>query len=144
MDDLAASILAHGLLQNLTVVEQSDTRSKHTGKYAVTAGGRRFAALTKLAKERAIPKTFGIPCRVIEHETATEVSLAENIVRVQKRRARGSRAHADMPKMRQPVRSAFVRSVLTNWVSVILAALQNSFLPMVSMKWRIFSLWSSR
>ena len=83
VDDLAASILAHGLLQNLTVVEQSDTRGKHTGKYAVIAGGRRFAALTKLAKDRAIPKTFGIPCRVIEHETATKASLAENMVRVQ-------------------------------------------------------------
>jgi ParB family transcriptional regulator, chromosome partitioning protein len=42
VDDLAASILAHGLLQNLTVVEQSDTRGKHTGKYAVITGGRRF------------------------------------------------------------------------------------------------------
>ena len=32
VDDLAASILAHGLLQNLTVVEKSDTRGKNTGK----------------------------------------------------------------------------------------------------------------
>ena len=58
--DLTSSILVHGLLQNLTVVEQSDTRGKNTGKYAVIAGGRRFAALTKLAKDKAIPKTFGI------------------------------------------------------------------------------------
>jgi ParB family chromosome partitioning protein len=47
----------------------------------VIAGGRRFAALTKLAKEKAIPKTFGVPCRVIDGTAGTETSLAENVIR---------------------------------------------------------------
>ena len=41
------------------------------------AGARRFAALTKLAKDKAISKTLGVPCRVIDSEASTESSLAE-------------------------------------------------------------------
>jgi ParB family chromosome partitioning protein len=47
----------------------------------VIAVARRFAALTNLAKEKAIPKTFGVPCRVVDGEAGTETSLAENVVR---------------------------------------------------------------
>ena len=74
VEDLAASIQAHGLLRNLIVIEKGN-------KYQVIAGGRRFAALTKLAKEKAIPKTFGVPCRVIDGTAGTETSLAENVIR---------------------------------------------------------------
>ena len=74
VEDLAASIQAHGLLHNLIVIEKGN-------KYQVIAGGRRFAALTKLAKEKAIPKTFGVPCRVIDGTAGTETSLAENVIR---------------------------------------------------------------
>ena len=49
--------------------------------YRDVAGARRFAALTKLAKDKAISKTFGVPCRVIDSEASTESSLAENIIR---------------------------------------------------------------
>jgi len=75
IDDIAASIQAHGLLHNLVV-----TKAK-SDKYKVIAGARRFAALTKLAKEKSIPKTFGVPCRVIDGEASTESSLAENVIR---------------------------------------------------------------
>jgi ParB family chromosome partitioning protein len=44
IEELAASIEAHGLLQNLQVREAAN------GKYEVVAGGRRLAALKLLAK----------------------------------------------------------------------------------------------
>jgi ParB-like chromosome segregation protein Spo0J len=47
----------------------------------VIAGSRRLAALNKLAKEKVIPKTFGVPCRVVDGEAGTETSLAENVIR---------------------------------------------------------------
>jgi len=73
--ELAASIQAHGLLHNLVV-----TKTK-SDKYQVIAGSRRLAALTKLAKEKVIPKTFGVPCRAVDGGAGTETSLAENVVR---------------------------------------------------------------
>jgi ParB family chromosome partitioning protein len=74
IEDLAASIQAHGLLHNLVVAKKGD-------KHHVIAGTRRFAALRKLAKEKAIPKTFDLPCRVIDAAGSTETSLAENVIR---------------------------------------------------------------
>jgi hypothetical protein len=74
IEDLAASIQAHGLLHNLVVAKKGD-------KHHVIAGARRFAALRKLAKEKAIPKTFDVPCRVIDAAGSTETSLAENVIR---------------------------------------------------------------
>jgi ParB family chromosome partitioning protein len=50
-------------------------------KYQVIAGSRRLGALNKLAKEKVIPKTFDVPCRVVEGEAGTETSLAENVIR---------------------------------------------------------------
>lgn len=58
VDDLAASIEANGLLQNLTVIEGAK------GKFAVIAGGRRLTALQKLAKEQKIAKDFPVPCSI--------------------------------------------------------------------------------
>jgi len=76
IDELAASIKAHGLLQNLQV------RQGKGGKFEVVAGGRRLAALRQLAKGKAIPKDSDIPCHVLEDEDASEISLAENVVRL--------------------------------------------------------------
>ena len=74
--ELAASILAQGLRQNLNVVERDD------GKYEVNAGGRRLAALKLLAKEGKIAKDFAVPCKLTAADAAQEISLAENIQRV--------------------------------------------------------------
>jgi ParB family transcriptional regulator, chromosome partitioning protein len=82
IDDLAASILAHGLLQNLTVIEQTNQKGGSSGKYEVIAGGRRHAALQRLAKEKKISKTFAVPCKIVEAAMAVEASLAENTIRV--------------------------------------------------------------
>jgi ParB family transcriptional regulator, chromosome partitioning protein len=75
IDDLAASILAQGLIHNLVVTQAKGD------KYQVIAGRRRFDALTKLAKEKRVPKNFGVPCRIIDAKESTETSLAENVIR---------------------------------------------------------------
>ena len=75
IDELAASIAAHGLLQNLQV------RPTSKGKYEVVAGGRRLTALKLLAKQKRMDKGADIPCHVLDGEDAAEISLAENTQR---------------------------------------------------------------
>lgn len=82
MRELKASILAHGLLQNLNVRREVGPRGGPTGRYFVVAGGRRLAALHSLAEAGKIGRTARIPCRIVEDDEATEASLAENVVRV--------------------------------------------------------------
>lgn len=81
IEDLAASIKAEGLLQNLTVIEQKDAKGKHTGKYEVTAGGRRMRALQLLTKQKVLPATYEVHCRVTTQERGVSASLAENTLR---------------------------------------------------------------
>jgi len=52
IEALAASIIAHGLLQNLQV------RPGKGDTFEVLAGGRRFAALNLLAKQKKIAGDF--------------------------------------------------------------------------------------
>jgi ParB family chromosome partitioning protein len=76
IDELAASISAHGLLQSLVV------RKDKRGKYAVVAGRRRLLALQSLADAGTIESDRPIPCHVIDSDMdATEISLAENVQR---------------------------------------------------------------
>jgi ParB/RepB/Spo0J family partition protein len=76
IDELAASILAHGLLQGLSVVAVEGDR------YQVSAGGRRLAALKLLLKRKAITGDFEVPCQIVPADIAEEASLAENVQRV--------------------------------------------------------------
>ena len=76
IDGLAASIAAHGLLQNLSV------RPGAGGQYEVVAGGRRLAALRLLAKQKKIAADYPVPCHACEGEDAAEISLAENEMRL--------------------------------------------------------------
>jgi ParB family transcriptional regulator, chromosome partitioning protein len=76
VEALAASITAHGLLQNLSVVRTDD------GRYAVVAGARRLAALRLLIKQGKIARDFAAPCILVEPERSAEASLAENVQRV--------------------------------------------------------------
>ncbi|WP_085338739.1 ParB/RepB/Spo0J family partition protein [Aquidulcibacter paucihalophilus] len=76
IDELAASIQAHGLLQGLSVVDVG------SGKYQVSAGGRRLAALKLLLKRKAITSDFEVPCQILPADLAEEASLAENVQRV--------------------------------------------------------------
>jgi ParB family transcriptional regulator, chromosome partitioning protein len=82
VDELAASILAHGVLQNLTVRPQLDDENRETGKYEVIAGGRRLAALKLLVQQKRIAKTAPITCNIREDGIARELSLVENVQRV--------------------------------------------------------------
>ena len=78
IDELAASIKAHGLLQSLVV--QKDKGDK----FAVVAGRRRLKALQRLVKEKHIPADHPVNCQPIEAEAnATEISLVENVQREQ-------------------------------------------------------------
>ena len=70
---LAANIEAFGLLQPL-VVQTLATR----GRYGVVAGGRRLAALKRLA-EAGTGDLDKVPCRVLPKDAAvTPASLSEN------------------------------------------------------------------
>jgi ParB family chromosome partitioning protein len=76
IEALAASIAAHGLLQNLSVVRAED------GRYAVVAGSRRLAALRLLIKQGKLARDFTAPCMLIKPQLSAEASLAENVQRV--------------------------------------------------------------
>jgi hypothetical protein len=58
LDELVPSIAAHGLLQPLVV------RKAKRGKYTVIAGGRRLAALQRLARDKQIDPDTDVPCTV--------------------------------------------------------------------------------
>ena len=74
--ELKASILAHGLMQNLVVTDSGD------GTFLVIAGGRRLAAIHSLQAEGKLPEDFAVPCQVVTEQYASEMSLAENTVRL--------------------------------------------------------------
>ena len=77
IEELAASIAAHGLLTSLTV------RKSARGRYAVVAGQRRYHALTLLAERRDLPADYMVLCQVLEEDAdPAEIGLAENVVRV--------------------------------------------------------------
>lgn len=74
--ELIANIHANGVLQNLVVVP---TETKDV--YAFVAGGRRYSAVAHLVKQKALPKTTMLPCLVRDADSATELSLSENVLR---------------------------------------------------------------
>jgi ParB family chromosome partitioning protein len=73
--EMAASIKAHGLQQNLVVRRQGK-------KFGVLDGGRRYEALLQLAEEGAISGNLPIPCKVDESAIdGKELSLIANTIR---------------------------------------------------------------
>ena len=74
-DDLKASILAHGLMQNLVVIPAKKDR------YHVIAGARRLAALHALQAEGKLPADHSVPCQIVDENAALEMSVAENVIR---------------------------------------------------------------
>ncbi|NUS39417.1 MAG: ParB/RepB/Spo0J family partition protein [Lysobacter sp.] len=81
VDDLAASIKAHGLRQNLNV----ETPMGKSDVYEVVAGSRRLRALQLLRERGELPQELDkVPCMVLEQgdPDSGEVSLAENVLRV--------------------------------------------------------------
>jgi ParB family chromosome partitioning protein len=77
LDELAASIAAHGLLNPLLV------RKAAKGKFAIIAGQRRYLALRRLAEAGNLGKTAPVSCHLREDgQDDSELSLAENVVRI--------------------------------------------------------------
>jgi ParB family chromosome partitioning protein len=79
LDELIASLAHHGLQQNLVVIQNAPDR------FAVIAGGRRLRALQAVRQVGdAVPNCpdWRIPCRIVAAADATELSLAENTVRI--------------------------------------------------------------
>ncbi|WP_435008058.1 ParB/RepB/Spo0J family partition protein [Tundrisphaera lichenicola] len=74
-EEMKASLLAHGLLENLIVVKGK------SGKYEVVAGARRMTALKALQDEGKLPADHEVLCQIVDEEDAYEISLAENTVR---------------------------------------------------------------
>lgn len=81
LNELAASIAAHGLLQNLVVVAEVDAGGTETGRYEVVAGGRRLRALQLLASDGRWPADAPISCIRRQGLDAEEASIAENSAR---------------------------------------------------------------
>jgi len=103
IDELAASIEAHGLLQSLVV-------RKDGKKFAVIAGNRRLEALTALLNAGKISTDFEVPCQVIENNAdATEISLAENTVRENMHPADECDAYRDLIDKGAPIADVAAR-----------------------------------
>ena len=78
---LQASILAHGLLENL--VARIDTPADDgTERFAVVAGGRRLVAMQALARAGELDPDHPVPCKIATETDGAEISLAENTVRI--------------------------------------------------------------
>jgi ParB family chromosome partitioning protein len=77
IDGLAASIEAHGLLQNLSVASSANDADH----YQVIAGGRRLAALQLLEREGRLSPDYLVPVRMIHDDSVLEASTAENTLR---------------------------------------------------------------
>ena len=73
--ELAASIVAHGLLENLIVCPTD------TDRYDVLAGGRRLTVMQNLVSEGKLKPDHPVACLVHDGDPQ-EVSLAENVVRL--------------------------------------------------------------
>lgn len=81
VEELAEDIARRGLLQSLSVRPVPDGDGAETGKYAVSAGGRRLAALKLLVKQKRLAKSAPVPCIVKTEGIEEEDSLAENTMR---------------------------------------------------------------
>jgi ParB family chromosome partitioning protein len=76
LGELIASIRSVGLLQSLVVKKAS------RGTFVIGAGKRRFLALSQLAEQGDIKRSYPVPCRIAPDDAdLTEISLAENVIR---------------------------------------------------------------
>ena len=81
VEDFAEDIARRGLPQSLSVRPLVDGDGAETGKYAVTAGGRRLAGLKILVKQKRLAKNAPLPCIAVTDGVEEEDSLAQNTMR---------------------------------------------------------------
>ncbi|MEZ8084199.1 ParB/RepB/Spo0J family partition protein, partial [Enterovibrio norvegicus] len=78
-ESLQASILAHGIIQNLVALPCDN------GLYPIVSGGRRLTQLNALVEAERIDSGFLVPVKVLSESEAkfyaTEISLTENVTR---------------------------------------------------------------
>src|SRR5690606_15462493 len=77
LDELMASIVAHGVVQSLRVRPVGD-------RYEVIAGNRRLAALQQLVAENTLSGDYQVPVLIsaASDAEAHELSVVENVERV--------------------------------------------------------------
>jgi ParB family chromosome partitioning protein len=80
IENLAASIAAEGVIQNLVVIATKKKKGSLVS-HAVVAGKRRYLALMHLLREGAITLDYEVPVLLKERNNATVVSLVENFHR---------------------------------------------------------------
>ena len=79
---LKASIAALGLLENL-VVRLDEPDESGAERFAVVAGGRRLRAMQALVEDKVFDADHPVPCQVRTGDAEpSELSLAENVVRI--------------------------------------------------------------
>lgn len=76
LPELADSIAAQGLLQNLVVA-----KAKKRGMYEVVAGGRRLQAIQLLISDGRWPEGQTVHALLVESNSALEASITENVQR---------------------------------------------------------------
>ncbi len=81
ISQLAASIRAEGLINQLTVARIPPDETQPAERYEVIAGGRRLAALQSLRDAGHLQPDHLVPVNIVDASIATEVGLAENTVR---------------------------------------------------------------
>ena len=80
VDDVMASIVAHGLLHPLIVGKLA--KRDGSVSHEIFAGGRRWTAIKKAIAAKTLPRGYEIECKVIEQsDLAIEISTAENEAR---------------------------------------------------------------
>jgi len=83
-----------------------DGDGAETGRFTVTAGGRRLAALKLLVKQKRLAKNAPVPCIVKTDGVEEEDSLAENAMR---EALLGCRAPSWLENIRFRIEKAMIR-----------------------------------
>ena len=90
---LEASIVAHGILQNLIGLPVA----RKKGHYRITAGGRRLDAVHRAIEKGELPADFELPVMVVtDANNAVEISLSENFFKLAMNPADACRAFQDI------------------------------------------------
>lgn len=90
---LEASILAHGILQNLIGLPVA----RKKGQYRITAGGRRLDAVHRAIEKGDLPTDYELPVMVVsDANDAVEISLSENFFKLAMNPADACRAFQDI------------------------------------------------
>lgn len=90
---LEASIVAHGILQNLIGLPVA----RKKGQFRITAGGRRLDAVHRAIEKGDLPADYELPVKILaDANDAVEISLSENFFKLAMNPADACRAFQDI------------------------------------------------